>query len=84
MPALKTAAVLMDLILSSFVLICSAVLYEILYKDVFGMDEEELRSAVEVFRSGSKKNRNSGPVGSEDANFGCLHEKVPRNPSEKR
>lgn len=84
MPALKTAAVLMDLILSSFVLIYSAVLYEILYKDVFGMDEEELRSAVEVFRSGSKKNRNSGPVGNEDANFGCLHEKVPRNPSEKR
>ncbi|KAI1234688.1 hypothetical protein IHE44_0003064 [Lamprotornis superbus] len=65
-------------------LCCSAVLYEILYKDVFGMDEEELRSAVEVFRSGSKKNRNSAPVGSEDANFGCLHEKVPRNPSEKR
>ncbi|KAK2528790.1 hypothetical protein Q9233_007073 [Columba guinea] len=62
----------------------SAVLYEILYKDVFGMDEEELRSAVEVFRSGSKKNRNTGCVGSEDANFDCLHEKVSRNPSEKR
>ncbi|RMB98282.1 hypothetical protein DUI87_25187 [Hirundo rustica rustica] len=65
-------------------LCCSAVLYEILYKDVFGMDEEELRSAVEVFRSRSKKNRNSGPVGSEDANFDVLHEKEPRNPSEKR
>ncbi|XP_075576715.1 UDP-N-acetylglucosamine transferase subunit ALG13-like [Pelecanus crispus] len=64
--------------------ICQAVLYEILYKDVFGMDEEELRSAVEVFRSGSKKNRNSGSVGSEDANFDCLHEKVSRHPSEKR
>ncbi|XP_010137108.1 PREDICTED: putative bifunctional UDP-N-acetylglucosamine transferase and deubiquitinase ALG13 [Buceros rhinoceros silvestris] len=64
--------------------ICQAVLYEILYKDVFGMDEEELRSAVEVFRSGSKKNRNNGSVGSEDANFDCLHEKVSRNPSEKR
>ncbi|KAM9274266.1 UDP-N-acetylglucosamine transferase subunit ALG13-like [Morus bassanus] len=64
--------------------ICQAVLYEILYKDVFGMDEEELRSAVEVFRSGSKKNRNSGSVGSEDANFDCLHEKVSRNSSEKR
>ncbi|XP_054070731.1 putative bifunctional UDP-N-acetylglucosamine transferase and deubiquitinase ALG13 [Rissa tridactyla] len=64
--------------------ICQAVLYEILYKDVFGMDEEELRSAVEVFRSGSKKNRNSGSAGSEDANFDCLHEKVSRNPSEKR
>lgn len=65
-------------------LICSAVLYEILYKDVFGMDEEELRSAVEVFRSGSKKNRNSGSAGIEDANFDCLREKVSRNPSEKR
>ncbi|XP_037264286.1 putative bifunctional UDP-N-acetylglucosamine transferase and deubiquitinase ALG13 [Falco rusticolus] len=64
--------------------ICQAVLYEILYKDVFGMDEEELRSAVEVFRSGSKKNRNSGSVGNEDSNFDCLHEKVSRNPSEKR
>ncbi|XP_010117690.1 PREDICTED: LOW QUALITY PROTEIN: putative bifunctional UDP-N-acetylglucosamine transferase and deubiquitinase ALG13 [Chlamydotis macqueenii] len=64
--------------------VCQAVLYEILYKDVFGMDEEELRSAVEVFRSGSKKNRNSGSVGSEDANFDCLREKVSRNPSEKR
>ncbi|XP_071614332.1 UDP-N-acetylglucosamine transferase subunit ALG13 [Heliangelus exortis] len=64
--------------------ICQAVLYEILYKNVFGMDEEELRSAVEVFRSGSKKNRNSGSVGNEDANFDCLHEKVSQNPSEKR
>ncbi|KAM6413469.1 UDP-N-acetylglucosamine transferase subunit ALG13-like [Rhynochetos jubatus] len=64
--------------------ICQAVLYEILYKDVFGMDEEELRSAVEVFRSGSKKNKSSGSVGSEDANFDCPHEKVSRNPSEKR
>lgn len=74
----------MGLVLLSFVLVCSAVLYEILYKDVFGMDEEELRSAVEVFRSGSKKNRSSAPVGSEDASFGGLQEKVPRNPSEKR
>lgn len=74
----------MGLTLSSFVLVCSAVLYEILYKDVFGMEEEELRSAVDVFRSRSKKNRNSGPVGSEDANFDGLREKEPRNPSEKR
>eukprot|EP00076_Gallus_gallus_P015173 XP_015134150.1 putative bifunctional UDP-N-acetylglucosamine transferase and deubiquitinase ALG13 [Gallus gallus] len=64
--------------------ICQAVLYEILYKDVFLMDEEELRSAVEMFRSGSKKHRNSGCVESEDTNFNCLHEKIPRNPSGKR
>ncbi|XP_025942037.1 putative bifunctional UDP-N-acetylglucosamine transferase and deubiquitinase ALG13 [Apteryx rowi] len=64
--------------------ICQAVLYEILYKDVFAMDEEELRSAVEMFRSGSKKNRNSGSVGSEDANFDCLPEKVSKILPEKR
>ncbi|KAM9537957.1 UDP-N-acetylglucosamine transferase subunit ALG13-like isoform 2-T2 [Guaruba guarouba] len=64
--------------------ICQAVLYEILYKDVFGMDEEELKSAVEAFRSGSKKNRNNVSVASEDVNCDCLHEKVSRNPSEKR
>ncbi|XP_072191921.1 UDP-N-acetylglucosamine transferase subunit ALG13 [Excalfactoria chinensis] len=64
--------------------ICQAVLYEILYKDVFLMDEEELRSAVEMFRSGSKKNRNSGCLESEDTSFNCLHEKVPRNPPGKR
>lgn len=67
----------MDLVLSSFVLVCSAVLYEILYKNVFGVDEEELRSAVDVLRSGSKKNRKSAPAGSGNVNFGCLHEEVP-------
>ncbi|KGL73757.1 Putative bifunctional UDP-N-acetylglucosamine transferase and deubiquitinase ALG13, partial [Tinamus guttatus] len=64
--------------------ICQAVLYEILYKDVFAMDEEELRSAVEMFRSGSKKNRNNGAVGSEDANFDCFPEKVSKISPEKR
>ncbi|XP_071899204.1 LOW QUALITY PROTEIN: UDP-N-acetylglucosamine transferase subunit ALG13 [Anas platyrhynchos] len=57
--------------------ICQAVLYEILYKDVFAMDEEELRSAIEMFRSGSKKNRNSGSVGSEDVNFDVFMKKYP-------
>lgn len=44
-----------------------AVLYEILYKDVFVVGEEELKTAVELFRSGSKKNRNNAVTGSEDA-----------------
>ncbi|KAM9126902.1 UDP-N-acetylglucosamine transferase subunit ALG13-like [Pangshura tecta] len=64
--------------------VCQAVLYEILYKDVFGMDEEELRTAVEMFRSGAKKNRNSVSVGSEDANFDCLPEKASKTSSERR
>ncbi|XP_036768512.1 putative bifunctional UDP-N-acetylglucosamine transferase and deubiquitinase ALG13 isoform X1 [Manis pentadactyla] len=45
--------------------VCQAVLYEILYKDVFGVDEEELKTAVQLFRSSSKKNRNN-VTGSED------------------
>lgn len=45
----------------------SAVLYEILYKDVFVVDEEELKTAIKLFRSGSKKNRNNAVTGSEDA-----------------
>ena len=46
-----------------------AVLYEILYKDVFVVDEEELKTAVELFRSGSKKNRNNAVTGNEDAHI---------------
>ncbi|XP_063793393.1 putative bifunctional UDP-N-acetylglucosamine transferase and deubiquitinase ALG13 isoform X1 [Pseudophryne corroboree] len=49
--------------------ICQAVLYECLYRDVFGVDERELIAAVELFRSGTKKNRNSASTGSEDANY---------------
>ncbi|KAI2600565.1 ALG13 UDP-N-acetylglucosaminyltransferase subunit, partial [Homo sapiens] len=47
--------------------VCQAVLYEILYKDVFVVDEEELKTAIKLFRSGSKKNRNNAVTGSEDA-----------------
>ncbi|XP_026534367.1 putative bifunctional UDP-N-acetylglucosamine transferase and deubiquitinase ALG13 [Notechis scutatus] len=64
--------------------ICQAVLYEILYKNVFKVDEEELKSALEMFRNGAKKNRNSASVGSEDANFDCLPDRASRNAPEKR
>nr|XP_008117428.1 PREDICTED: putative bifunctional UDP-N-acetylglucosamine transferase and deubiquitinase ALG13 [Anolis carolinensis] len=64
--------------------ICQAVLYEILYKYVFKVDEEELRMALEMFRSGSKKNRNSTSVGSEEANFEAVPERGFRSSPEKR
>uniref|UniRef100_A0A8D0H316 ubiquitinyl hydrolase 1 n=1 Tax=Sphenodon punctatus TaxID=8508 RepID=A0A8D0H316_SPHPU len=64
--------------------ICQAVLYEILYRNVFHVDEEELRTALEMFRSGAKKNRNSTSVGSEEANFDCLPERASKPLSEKR
>nr|DBA20991.1 TPA: hypothetical protein GDO54_017717 [Pyxicephalus adspersus] len=54
--------------------ICQAVLYECLYRDVFEVEERELIAAVELFRSGTKKNRNSASTGSEDANYDCATE----------
>lgn len=41
----------------------SAILYEILYKDVFVVDEETLKTAVSLFRSGSRRNRNNALTG---------------------
>ncbi|KAM4663450.1 UDP-N-acetylglucosamine transferase subunit ALG13-like [Discoglossus pictus] len=63
--------------------ICQAVLYECLYRDVFGVDERELFAAVELFRSGTKKNRNSASTGSEDASYDCLPERT-KHPSDQR
>ncbi|KAM3827446.1 UDP-N-acetylglucosamine transferase subunit ALG13-like [Vipera latastei] len=64
--------------------ICQAVLYETLYKNVFKVNEEELKTALEMFRNGAKKSRNSASVGSEDANFDCLPDRASRNAPEKR
>ncbi|CAH6780256.1 LOC108349244 [Phodopus roborovskii] len=43
--------------------ICQAILYEMLYKDVFVVDEETLKTAVNLFRSGSRRNRNHALTG---------------------
>ncbi|XP_029411883.1 putative bifunctional UDP-N-acetylglucosamine transferase and deubiquitinase ALG13 isoform X2 [Nannospalax galili] len=43
--------------------ICQAILYEILYKDVFVVDEETLKTAVDLFRSGSRRNRSNALTG---------------------
>ncbi|XP_027289367.1 putative bifunctional UDP-N-acetylglucosamine transferase and deubiquitinase ALG13 isoform X4 [Cricetulus griseus] len=47
--------------------ICQAILYEILYKDVFVVDEETLKTAVHLFRSGSRRNRNNALTGNVEA-----------------
>lgn len=44
--------------------ICQAILYELLYKDVFVVDEETLKTAVDLFRSGSRRNRHNALTGS--------------------
>ncbi|XP_052026754.1 putative bifunctional UDP-N-acetylglucosamine transferase and deubiquitinase ALG13 isoform X2 [Apodemus sylvaticus] len=43
--------------------ICQAILYELLYKDVFVVDEETLKTAVDLFRSGSRRNKHHNLTG---------------------
>ncbi|KAL0993892.1 hypothetical protein UPYG_G00115270 [Umbra pygmaea] len=47
--------------------LCQALLYELLYTQVLGVEEEELQGALEVFRGGGRRYRNSLSVCSEDA-----------------
>ncbi|XP_072125870.1 putative bifunctional UDP-N-acetylglucosamine transferase and deubiquitinase ALG13 [Mobula birostris] len=56
--------------------VCQAVVYEMLYRDVFGVDEEELRGAVELFRNHGKKTRRTSTSQGNDAEH--LSEKVVR------
>lgn len=49
--------------------VCVAVVYELLYTKVFGCEEAELSQAVEVFRVGGRRYRNSLSVCS-DVDFG--------------
>lgn len=41
---------------------CVAVLYELLYTQVFGVEEAELSQAMEAFRVGGRRYRNSPSV----------------------
>ncbi|MGH0121032.1 UNVERIFIED_CONTAM: hypothetical protein FKN15_049407 [Acipenser sinensis] len=62
--------------------VCQAVLYEVLYKDVFGIEEEEIHSALDVFHgSGGRRYRNSSSMCSEDANFKTSDEKNHKSPT---
>ncbi|MGH0143542.1 UNVERIFIED_CONTAM: hypothetical protein FKN15_035218 [Acipenser sinensis] len=62
--------------------VCQAVLYEVLYKDVFGIEEEEVHSALDVFHgSGGRRYRNSSSMCSEDANFKTSDEKNHKSPT---
>lgn len=44
------------------VCVCSALLYELLYTQVFGLEEAELCHAMEAFRVGGRRYRNSPSV----------------------
>lgn len=45
-----------------------AILCEVLYKDVFVMVEETLKTVVDLFQNGSRRNRNNALSGNIEAN----------------
>uniref|UniRef100_A0A4W5NK03 UDP-N-acetylglucosamine transferase subunit ALG13 n=1 Tax=Hucho hucho TaxID=62062 RepID=A0A4W5NK03_9TELE len=49
--------------------LCQALLYELLYTQVLGVEEVELQGALEGFRGGGRRYRNSLSVCSEDAGY---------------
>ncbi|XP_038862104.1 putative bifunctional UDP-N-acetylglucosamine transferase and deubiquitinase ALG13 [Salvelinus namaycush] len=49
--------------------LCQALLYELLYMQVLGVEEVELQGALEGFRGGGRRYRNSLSVCSEDASY---------------
>ncbi|XP_066570724.1 putative bifunctional UDP-N-acetylglucosamine transferase and deubiquitinase ALG13 [Amia ocellicauda] len=55
--------------------LCQAVLYELLYSRVFGIEEVEIHAALEAFHSGGRRYRNSTSVGSEDAIYDIAEDK---------
>ncbi|XP_077052342.1 putative bifunctional UDP-N-acetylglucosamine transferase and deubiquitinase ALG13 isoform X7 [Siphateles boraxobius] len=49
--------------------LCQALLYELLYSRVLGVEEEELQVALEGFKGGGRRYRNSQSMCSEDAGY---------------
>ncbi|KAI2651055.1 hypothetical protein H4Q32_019061 [Labeo rohita] len=49
--------------------ICQSLLYELLYTRVLGVEEEELQVALEGFKGGGRRYRNSHSMCSEDAGY---------------
>ncbi|XP_048022686.1 putative bifunctional UDP-N-acetylglucosamine transferase and deubiquitinase ALG13 isoform X4 [Megalobrama amblycephala] len=49
--------------------VCQALLYEMLYSRVLGVEEEELQMALEGFKGGGRRYRNSQSMCSEDAGY---------------
>lgn len=79
---LWSAVVHIVLLLDSYVsyVMCSpAVLYELLYTRVLGVEEEELQVALEGFRGGGRRYRNSHSMCSEDAGYDAPEDRTLRS-----
>lgn len=58
--------------------VCQALLYELLYTRVLGVEEDELQTALEGFRGGGRRYRNSHSMCSEDAGYDAPDERTQR------
>nr|XP_055035670.1 putative bifunctional UDP-N-acetylglucosamine transferase and deubiquitinase ALG13 isoform X4 [Misgurnus anguillicaudatus] len=58
--------------------VCQALLYELLYTRVLGVEEDELQAALEGFRGGGRRYRNSHSMCSEDAGYDAPDERTQR------
>ncbi|XP_062867752.1 putative bifunctional UDP-N-acetylglucosamine transferase and deubiquitinase ALG13 [Trichomycterus rosablanca] len=58
--------------------ICQSLLYELLYTQVLGIEEEDLHIALDGFRGGGRRYRNSMSMCSEDAGYDTPDDRTPR------
>uniref|UniRef100_A0A8C2EEC0 ubiquitinyl hydrolase 1 n=1 Tax=Cyprinus carpio TaxID=7962 RepID=A0A8C2EEC0_CYPCA len=58
--------------------ICQALLYELLYTHVLGVEEEELQMALEGFKGGGRRYRNSQSICSDDAGYDIPEDRLQR------
>ncbi|KAM6969977.1 putative bifunctional UDP-N-acetylglucosamine transferase and deubiquitinase ALG13 [Aplochiton taeniatus] len=58
--------------------LCQAILYELLYTQVLGVEEAEIQTALEAFRGGGRRYRNSLSVCSEDAGYDTPEDRAQR------
>ncbi|TRY59390.1 hypothetical protein DNTS_004300 [Danionella cerebrum] len=64
--------------------VCQSLLYELLYTHVLGVDEEELQVALEGFKVGGRRYRNSHSICSEDASYDAPDDRLQREDWETR
>ncbi|XP_068071988.2 putative bifunctional UDP-N-acetylglucosamine transferase and deubiquitinase ALG13 isoform X27 [Danio rerio] len=64
--------------------VCQALLYELLYTRVLGVEEDEIQAALEGFKGGGRRYRNSHSMCSEDASYDTPEDRSQREDWESR
>nr|XP_005161474.1 UDP-N-acetylglucosamine transferase subunit ALG13 homolog isoform X2 [Danio rerio] len=64
--------------------VCQALLYELLYTRVLGVEDNEIQAALEGFKGGGRRYRNSHSMCSEDASYDTPEDRSQREDWESR